>query len=253
MNNLSFSEKNAFIVRHKSGKYFFQDLELFKRHFQNHRLNNELARANSFTYERLDGLILFELLNKVSPEEILLNRSKETEKTPVKPVIENTDQAKEELLKMGIDPEKISPEFLQTNIGMSRKSFTDLFHALKKAGDRNGLVGLEIHTLQADPRPDQLIPADPPTDPIDETHSPNTTETIDPNVDSLVTDEKINHLEDRIDALEENLNVDESELSDLREELSNNQISVDELSEKIEALEKKAFNKKKTGKKNSRK
>ncbi|MDR1866121.1 MAG: hypothetical protein LBR08_11195 [Bacteroidales bacterium] len=74
MRKLSFTEKNSFVVTHKCARYFSLDLELFRRKFLIHRLNNDLARANTYTFDRLDGKMLYELLEVCSPEEILSNR-----------------------------------------------------------------------------------------------------------------------------------------------------------------------------------
>jgi chaperonin cofactor prefoldin len=75
MKKLSFIEKNNFVVLHQGAKYFSVDLELFRKHFFMHALNNDLARANPFTFERLDGRMLCALLDVVSVEEILAHRN----------------------------------------------------------------------------------------------------------------------------------------------------------------------------------
>jgi hypothetical protein len=86
---MNFAEKNNFVLNHTDGKQFFTDLELFKKHFPNDRLNNDLARANTITYHRLDGTILLRLLDKIPPDEILANRQPpapaEEETPPVAP------------------------------------------------------------------------------------------------------------------------------------------------------------------------
>ena len=82
MDKLNFSQKNNLVVRHKNANYFGKDLELFKNKFPSHPLNNDLARANKFTYERLDGLMLVALLDIVSIDEILENREKEAQPVP---------------------------------------------------------------------------------------------------------------------------------------------------------------------------
>lgn len=77
MKKISFQEKNNLIVKHKNGEYFSKDLELFKKHCPGHALNNELAKANKFSYARLDGLMLSYLLDVVSIEDIMENRTQE--------------------------------------------------------------------------------------------------------------------------------------------------------------------------------
>jgi len=71
---MKFTEKNNFIVRHTSGDYFAKDLELFKLHCPDSKLHSQLKRVNSFTRQKLDGQMLHELLDKISPAEILKNR-----------------------------------------------------------------------------------------------------------------------------------------------------------------------------------
>lgn len=82
MKKISFQEKNNLIVKHKNGEYFSKDLELFKKHCPGHALNNELAKANKFSYARLDGLMLSCLLDVISIEEILENRNQEIQLKP---------------------------------------------------------------------------------------------------------------------------------------------------------------------------
>ena len=76
MNKLSFPQINNLVIRHKSKVHFGKDLELFKSKITDHRLMKELSRATSFSYEKLDGQMIFEMLNKgVSIDEILENRN----------------------------------------------------------------------------------------------------------------------------------------------------------------------------------
>ena len=82
MKKISFQNKNNLIVKHKNGEYFSKDLELFKKHCPGHILNNELAKANKFSYARLDGLMLSYLLDVVSIEDILENRTQEKQPEP---------------------------------------------------------------------------------------------------------------------------------------------------------------------------
>jgi hypothetical protein len=79
MNKLSFSQKNDLVVKHKAKKHFGKDLELFQKHFPSNKLMNDLARANEFSFERLDGQMLYILLDKVSVNEILENRNERFE------------------------------------------------------------------------------------------------------------------------------------------------------------------------------
>jgi predicted RNase H-like nuclease (RuvC/YqgF family) len=78
MNKLSFSQKNDLGVKHKSKNYFNKDLELFQKHFPSNRLMNDLGNANKFTFERLDGQMLYLLLDKIPIAEILENSLEKT-------------------------------------------------------------------------------------------------------------------------------------------------------------------------------
>jgi hypothetical protein len=104
MKKFSFTEKNNFIVKHKSGKQFSKDLELFKKYLPvNHRLSNDLSRANIHTFERLDGQMLYFLLDVISHEEILQNREEKPEEpvapnpNPVTPPAEDLSELKERI------------------------------------------------------------------------------------------------------------------------------------------------------------
>ncbi|GAB1358569.1 hypothetical protein MASR1M31_03470 [Porphyromonadaceae bacterium] len=72
---MKFTEKNTFIVEHRSSSFYEKDLELFTQHCPNSKLMPEIKRATSFVKTKLDGMMLLELLDKVSPEVILQNRS----------------------------------------------------------------------------------------------------------------------------------------------------------------------------------
>ena len=90
---MKFTEKNEFVSKHTSADHFSKDLELFKIHCPNNRLHADLKRVNSFNRQKLDGLMLWELLDKISPEKILKNREIEiipVEETLVTPSDETT-------------------------------------------------------------------------------------------------------------------------------------------------------------------
>jgi len=73
---MDFIKKNDFIVKHKSEKYFEQDLCLYKQHFPESRLHPELKRARSYNKRTLDGQMLHDLLDKIPSDDILSNRKK---------------------------------------------------------------------------------------------------------------------------------------------------------------------------------
>jgi uncharacterized coiled-coil protein SlyX len=130
MKELSFAEKNSFVIKYTNGKYFFQDLLLFQEYFPaRNRLNNELARANPFTYNRLDGQMLYELLSVVSTNEILKNRGE----APKKEVIKNINQTKKIIKQMNLNPSDFPTEFLEALTGKTLDSFETAVNDFVKA------------------------------------------------------------------------------------------------------------------------
>lgn len=71
---LSFAEKNRLLVKHKNPEYFYTDLELFKKLYPGHKLNNDLANVTAFSKVRLSEQMLLLLLDKASIDEIQSNR-----------------------------------------------------------------------------------------------------------------------------------------------------------------------------------
>lgn len=129
MKKISFQEKNNLIVKHKNGEYFSKDLELFKKHCPGHALNTELAKANKFSYARLDGLMLSYLLDVVSIEEIIENRTQEVQPKPES----RTEDAIRSLLieKFGLDAADL--EALSEIIPLwSDKTDEEIISAVKK-------------------------------------------------------------------------------------------------------------------------
>ena len=89
---MKFTEKNNFLVKNKDTQYFDKDLALFKEQCPASRLHVELKRVNSFNKSVLQGRMLYELLDKCTPEEILKNRGVEVKEDIL---LESIDQAKE--------------------------------------------------------------------------------------------------------------------------------------------------------------
>ena len=79
----TFEEKNRIIIQTASAEHFEKDKALFFKHCSNPKLERDIQRANAFTYAKVDGQILSELLNKLTLEEILANRVGEV-KSPSK-------------------------------------------------------------------------------------------------------------------------------------------------------------------------
>lgn len=71
---LSFAEKNRLLVKYKNPEYFYTDLELFKKLYPGHKLNNDLANVTAFSKVRLSEQMLLLLLDKASIDEIQSNR-----------------------------------------------------------------------------------------------------------------------------------------------------------------------------------
>ena len=106
---LSFSQKNDLVLKHKAKKHFSKDLELFQKHFPSSKLMNELGLDNEFTFERLDGQMLYLLLDKISLDEILSNR----EETQADPSVE---VRKEKILEERINALEESAEYKEDKI-----------------------------------------------------------------------------------------------------------------------------------------
>ena len=79
----TFEEKNRIIIQNASAEHFEKDKALFFKHCSNPKLERDIQRANAFTYAKVDGQMLSELLNKLTLEEILANRVGEV-KSPSK-------------------------------------------------------------------------------------------------------------------------------------------------------------------------
>ena len=117
---MNFAKKNDFIVKNKKDEYFPKDLELFKIHCPNSKIHLDLKLLNSFNRSRIHGFILGELLNKVSPEDILKNRGIESEE--VIPVILNTvDEIKALFEGTNVDMGDLSDDALSNFIGLKKE------------------------------------------------------------------------------------------------------------------------------------
>lgn len=130
MQKIPFIQKNNLIVRYKSSKHFFKDLELFKKYFSGHPFINELTRANQFSYERLDGQMLIYLLDVLSIEDILENRNQEkVYKNPTR----TQDEIKDLLLENNIYIEEKDCEILSEIMpSFSNKTDEDIVDLAKK-------------------------------------------------------------------------------------------------------------------------
>lgn len=84
-----FTTRNDQIVRLKNPAFFDKDLELFKKTFRTHPLFNQLANVNQFNKAKLDCLMVTALLDEVTEEEILKNRTQEKQLEPEPKTIES--------------------------------------------------------------------------------------------------------------------------------------------------------------------
>lgn len=133
---LSFAEKNRLLVKHKNPEYFYTDLELFKKLYPGHKLNNDLANVTAFSKVRLSEQMLLLLLDKASIDEIQSNRGidppreltyderveKVLSKYGESYIIKNTADLKDIASILG-HPE---PESLSSYVALVGKPITDL-------------------------------------------------------------------------------------------------------------------------------
>jgi hypothetical protein len=199
---------------------------------------------------------LYALLEKVSPEEILENRiEKENLPTPV--LILSIEEAKERLVEMEINPEKVSEEFLGTFIGNSVENFVTMFNYLKE-----NLVGESKILTSSIPPADETVSKEQVAESTDFVTENQENVTENPPADEPEESKKkreklepvnkgIEELKERISILEESSELNENEIFSLRSELEDKDLIIEEFQSKIEALEKKAFNKKKANEKSS--
>lgn len=142
---LSFAEKNRLLVKHKNPEYFYKDLELFKKLYPGHKLNNDLANVTAFSKVRLSEQMLLLLLDKASIDEIQSNRGidppreltyderveKVLSKYGESYIIKNTADLKDIASMLG-HPE---PESLSSYVALVGKPITDLLFDLEDDED----------------------------------------------------------------------------------------------------------------------
>lgn len=80
MEKLTISEKSELTQKLIDGRFFYEDLELFKDKLPYSKLNTELAYVNAYNQDRLHGQIIYNLLDEVSEKEIKSNRKKKADK-----------------------------------------------------------------------------------------------------------------------------------------------------------------------------
>ena len=210
MNKLSFSQKNDLLVKHKSKKHFGKDLELFQKYCPSDRLMNDLGKATEFSFERLDGQMLYLLLDKVSIEEILKNRCEEREEMPV---MQNANQD-----KGSVDVTRITA-IIAMFIGSGIEITEDINNFISENPDIsddevNAFIS-EILNKSSDFK------------------NKNSNE------------DKLSKITSEIVDLNDRVNTNESELSDLRSEIDDKDALIEEIQSNIENLKNKPVDKKK--------
>lgn len=212
---LSFAEKNRLLVKHKNPEYFYKDLELFKKLYPGHKLNNDLANVTAFSKVRLSEQMLLLLLDKASIDEIQSNRG-------IDPPRELTyDERVEKVLS------KYGESYIIKNTADLKDIASMLGHPEPESlSSYVSLVGKPIADLLFDPKDDEDV------DDLDKEKNPaEKTETqLKQTVEESIGKENTNHLsEDNL-----NDNVFQEQISDQVIEQDKSQI-IDEV--KIEDKE----------------
>lgn len=212
---LSFAEKNRLLVKHKNPEYFYTDLELFKKLYPGHKLNNDLANVTAFSKVRLSEQMLLLLLDKASIDEIQSNRG-------IDPPRELTyDERVEKVLS------KYGESYIIKNTADLKDIASMLWHPEPESlSSYVTLVGKPIADLLFDPKDDEDV------DDLDKEKNPaEKTETqLKQTVEESIGKENTNHLsEDNL-----NDNVFQEQISDQVIEQDKSQI-IDEI--KIEDKE----------------
>lgn len=212
---LSFAEKNRLLVKHKNPEYFYTDLELFKKLYPGHKLNNDLANVTAFSKVRLSEQMLLLLLDKASIDEIQSNRG-------IDPPRELTyDERVEKVLS------KYGESYIIKNTADLKDIASMLGHPEPESlSSYVTLVGKPIADLLFDPKDDEDV------DDLDKEKNPaEKTETqLKQTVEESIGKENTNHLsEDNL-----NDNVFQEQISDQVIEQDKSQI-IDEI--KIEDKE----------------
>lgn len=157
---LSFNEKNRLLVKLKNADYFYKDLELFKKYYPGHSLNNELANVTKFSKGRLSEQVILLLLDKVAYDTILENRgitppreltyeervAKVIEKFGLDYVVKNTA----ELAEIGVILGHPEPDSLISFVSMVGKTIQELLADPEDTSTRMGHIdrffdGMEKH------------------------------------------------------------------------------------------------------------
>ena len=101
-NVMNFDQKNNFVTKHSGAEHFDCDLATYINVYPNSRIIPSLRKATEFEKEKLDGRMLLELLNHLSPEQILSKRKPMEQTVDVATLTFNTlmKQSEEEIQSM---------------------------------------------------------------------------------------------------------------------------------------------------------
>ncbi|WP_352422252.1 hypothetical protein [Proteiniphilum sp.] len=129
---MEFTKKNDFIVKNKKEEYFQADLDMFKKNCPNSRLNDELKRLNSFNRSKIHGMILVELLDAASIEEILSNRLESIDDTSEKqPQVIDTVEGVKVIVAAEMDLELIEEDVFSHLTGKTEEEIRALIALTK--------------------------------------------------------------------------------------------------------------------------
>lgn len=148
------------LVKLKNADYFYKDLELFKKYYPGHSLNNELPNVTKFSKSRLSEQVILLLLDKVTYDTILENRgitppkeltyeervAKVIEKFGLDYVVKNTA----ELAEIGVTLGHPEPESLISFVSMVGKTIQELLADPEDTSNSMGHIdrffdGMEKH------------------------------------------------------------------------------------------------------------
>lgn len=107
-NKMTPIEKNNFVVKHASKKYFKQDQLLYKRIFPDSKLNKEIEVCPDFAKKKLNERMLLEMLSVICGETISENRGQIKDHKPEKKT--TTDKTKTDNRSNESDNDKFTIE-----------------------------------------------------------------------------------------------------------------------------------------------
>ncbi|MEA4918141.1 hypothetical protein [Proteiniphilum sp.] len=175
---MEFVKKNDFIVKNKKEEYFQKDLDLFKMHCPMSGLHTEVKRLNSFNRSKIHGMILVELLDKVSIEDILANRMETLDKTSEQqPKVVDTVEGVKEIFASEMEMEHIEEDVFPYLVGKTEEEIRTLI-ALTRGSIKMSKTSLENPIPDEQPKvPETKVDEIPAEKPKEKDPAPSSTET----------------------------------------------------------------------------